>query len=241
MSTELKSNIFDSGFFKGDQLEAFKEDVQNIIDFKSAEFERIMDFVKRIIITESDKEEQELFSKAVESKLVNNKTTIISFHRLMTFFWSKFYDEKNKGDEPKTIIKDIANSINIDINELGSIEKLIELVKKESSWFDEYKLTNSISVGLFPFLKGIGTTVELRGVFNRQLKFGEKADDYMNSVKIYYDNPVTPVITIALTLDSGTPDRFCFQASPERIEWLIEELKASLYKMKILENTYKNQ
>ena len=85
----------------------------------------------------------------------------------------------------------------------------------------------------------IGTTEELRGVFSRELKYGEKADEYIKDIKIDKTYTTVPIISVAISLDSGTPDKFCFHASPDSIEWLIEKLRASLYKVKMLKNSNK--
>ena len=239
MKTDVKSKIWEAGFFKGEHLESFRDDINNLKEIKTSELRKIIDFVKKIIVTESEKEEYELINKAVDLKIVDNHSIILSFYGVIRYFLKKFNDEKNKVDTPEVIVQDICNELDYKQEELKSIIKFLELIKEESAWYDKYKLTKSTSLGLLPYLKGIGTTVELRGVYNREIDFGEKVEDYKKSSKIYSDNPIVPVITIALSLDSGTPNRFCFQSSPQRIVWLIEELKAAIYKLELLEKSYK--
>lgn len=100
-----------------------------------------------------------------------------------------------EGEEFEAFKRDIIllNKINPD-----SLEKLIEIIKVESAWYESYKLQSSYDTGLLTFLKGIGTTVELRGVFNREIEFGENLEDYKKCVEINNEKPVIPTITIAL-------------------------------------------
>lgn len=238
MSKEFKSRTFRFGFPEGEHLSAFKEDIIALKDLKESKIEEGIKYVKKLIETNTKKEKYSLFDEAVESKIVNNHSTIYSLFRVSKYFFEKFQGEDTKRDEPKIIVLDISKGLEIEKNKLATIEILLEKIKKESEWYKQEELKENFEKGLFPNIRGVGTTVGFRGVFNREIRFGEIIEDYSKEVNINEENPLIPTISVALTLDSGSPNRFIFQISPKNTEWLIEELKAALYKVKILNEKY---
>lgn len=238
MDTKFQSKTFMFGFPEGEQFNAFKDDINIIKTFDSSKFEEIIKHIKRIILADTEKEEYKIYNEIVESKLIENHSIINSFHKIVNSFLKSFSDENAKDDSPEIIIRDISKKLKIEEEELSSIKNLLTLIKQNVEWYKQKELKESFEKGLFPFLKGIGTTVELRGVFNREIKLGEDINSYAKEIEINKENPVIPTISISINLDSGTPNRFCFQSSPENIEWLIEELKAALHKSKMLEEKF---
>jgi len=234
MATEFQSKTFRFGFPEGEQFESFKEDVNTLKTFDQSKLTDVIKQIKIIILAKTGKEKYEIYNELIKSNLTDNYSTINSFHRIAKFFFKNFSDENTKDDAPEIITKDIAQKLNLKETELSTIQELLILIKKEADWYEQKELKESFEKGLFPYLKGIGTTIELRGVFNREIKLGENIDSYSKDVEINKENPLIPTISVAITLDSGTPNRFCFQASPEHIEWLINELKAALHKSRIL-------
>lgn len=232
MNTKFQSRIFTHSF-NNEGLEAFKKDIEFLSEIHPEKIESIFDFIKKAICTLTEKEEIEIYDEMLKQEAVPIRQTAVLSHRAINFFFEKFYDEKTKEDTLEEIFSDLI-VLGFKEENLQSIKKLLTLIKQNSEWYEQYRLKKSFSAGLFPYLKGIGTTVELRGIFNRGIYIGEKIDSYIKDVKINKDNPLVPIISISITLDSGTPDRFCFQASPEKVEWLIEELKSALHKSKML-------
>ncbi len=238
MSKEIKSRMFKFGFPEGDQLDAFKNDIFILKEFDASYVERVINHIKKIIKADTKKETYSLYDEIVESKLVESHSIIYSFHRIAKYFFEKLSEEDSKKDKPEIIVEDIANKLNLEENQLSTIEILLITIKKEVEWYKLEELKEEFEIGLFPNLKGIGTTVELRGVFSREIKFKEKIENYSKEVEINEESPIIPTISVALTLDSGSPKRFCFQVSPENTEWLIEELKAALHKSNMLKEKF---
>ena len=235
MSGEFQSRTFRFGFPQGDDLESFKNDVDVLRDTDVSKLEGVVKRIQEIIFADTKEEENKISKEIIKSDLLRDSSTINSFYRIVRFFLKNFSDEDNKEDTPEIVIRDIAKKLNLEINELSTIKALLALVKKEVPEFKQKDLRQDYEKGLFPYFRGVGTTVELRGVFNRIMKFGESADSYAKEVEINKGKPAVPTISIAITLDSGNPKRFVFQSSPEKLEWLIEELKGALHKVKMLE------
>src|SRR3989344_3709937 len=226
MAIEFKSRTFTISPLNDEGLKALKEDAEILSNVNVASFPQVIDSAKEIILAKTERDELALEEGMVTSRLVPNRQTALAAYRFIRYFFKIFADDSTKEDSPEDIVKDL-EGIGLSSNITCLIAKIIELIKQEAKWYEYNRLKESFSSGLFPSFRGIGTTVELRGVFNREIKYGEKVEDYAKEAKLEEKSPMVPVISIAITLDSGTPSRFIFQASPEETEWLIEELKAS--------------
>ena len=238
MAIEFKSRTFTINPFNDEGLKALKEDVEILSKVDAVNFSQIVDAIKGVILAKTEKDELAIHEGMIASKLVPNLQTAISARRIINFFFKIFHEDLTKNDAPEDIAKDLV-AAGIDQKNLIATERLLNLIKQETKWYADYRLKKSFRQGLFPYLQKIGTTVELRGIFNREIKSGEKTEEYAKEAKLENDYPIIPIISVAINLDSGTPDRFCFQASPEDIELLIERLRASLLKAKILEECCK--
>jgi len=238
MAKEFKSRTFRFGFPEGEHFDAFKEDINCIRKLDDLNLEKIVDSLKGVIIASTEKEKHKLIDEIVEKKLVEDYSIISALYRIAKYFFGKFTEDDTKEDNPKDIAVDIAKKLNYKDEEISVIEKLLILIKKESGWYEQEELIETFESGLFPNIKSIGTTVELRGVFNREIKFGEEIKDYSKDLRINKESSVVPTISVAITLDSGTPNRFCFQDSPENIRWLINKLEAALVKTNKLKEKY---
>lgn len=230
---ELKSKTFTINKLPEESLKAIKEDVGTISCLKPEKFSAIIDSIKKIIRAKTEKDELKIQETMIAEGLVPNLQVSTSIRRLINYFFRIFYDDLTKDDLPENIASDFvafgANSENKNL-----IEKLLLQVKQESEWYNEYQTKKSFEQGLFPSLARMGTTVELRGVFDCEIEGDEKLEEYTQRVTLEKDCPIVSVISIAITLNSGTPDRFVFQASPEEVKLMIERLKASLHKAQML-------
>jgi|SRR3989338_9154803 len=238
MTIELKSKTFTINPLNEEGLRTLKEDAEILSKVSTENFLPMIDSVKEIILAKTEKDELAIQEKMIDSQLVPNLQTAVSARRLINYFFRLFHEDLTKDDSPENIAKDLV-AIGLDSKNLFVIEKLLNLIGQEVKWYDNYRLKKSSKQGLFPYLKSVVTTIELRAVFNREIKGKEKVEEYAKEAQLEKDCPAIPIISIAITLDSGTPDRFCFQTSPEDIELLIERLKASLLKTKMLEEHYK--
>src|SRR3989338_5408287 len=238
MAIEFKSKTFTISPLNEENLKTLREDAAILCKVESKNFPSVIESVKEIILVKTEKEELEIQEKMITSGLVANLQTAVSARRLINYYFRIFHEDLTKDDSPENIAKDLV-AIGLDSKNLFVIEKLLNLIGQEVKWYDNYRLKKSSKQGLFPYLKSVVTNIELREVFNREIKGKEKVEEYAKEAQLEKDCPAIPIISIAITLDSGTPDRFCFQTSPEDIELLIERLKASLLKTKMLEEHYK--
>lgn len=234
MAREFKSRTFALSSPEGENLENFKSDVELLCTIEPSKGNSVLTYAKEFIIAKTKRDEVHILDDFIKSESIPRHVALAAY-RFVHFFFGKFTDETTKDDTPEEILADIM-SLGVTIESISTIEKFLALIKQEAGWYEDYKLKKSFQEGLFPYLKGIGTTVELRGVYNREIRYGENTEEYEKEVKLEEKGATIPVISVAITFDSGFPDRVCFQATQDSIIWLIEELKAALHKVKMLEN-----
>ena len=241
MTTKFQSRIFRFGFPEGDELKSFKEDITSLTEILDlSKLKNATEYISKITL--SDEEERyEIYNKIIELGLITNSQKIYSFHRLINFFFKKFLDESTKEENIDFIIKDISKELNLNEKELSLINELLILIKGEAEKHGQKKQKERYKTGVLPYLKGVGTTVELRGVFNREIKIEEDIELYKKDIQIDKETPIIPIISVSLSVDSGTPDKFYFQASQEAVEKLIKNLKAALHKSKMLKEKFNNK
>ncbi len=238
MAREFKSRTFVLGSPEGEELENLKADIELLSTLEPSKWDAVLSYAKEFIIAKTKREELRVLNNLMKSESIPRHVALAAY-RFIHFFFRKFTDETTRDDTPKEILADIT-PLGFTAEDISTIEKFLALIKQDAKWYRDYKLKESFRKGLFPYLKGIGTTVELRGVFNREIRYGENAEEYEEEVELEEKSATVPVISVAITFDSGYPDRVCFQATQDSTRWLIEELKAALHKVKMLENHVKS-
>ena len=89
--------------------------------------------------------------------------------------------------------------------------------------------------GVLPSLRSVGTTVELRGVFDKVYRSGTPLENYSPELK-----SITPVISIIISVTRGDPKEFMFQATPREIDSLIDHFEAAKKRAEILQQSHSN-
>ena len=243
MSIEFKSLTFSVGFLDENSLKLLKNDVELLgsID-PPPKWDYVIDRLKELILSESREERREIEVKLVEDNVLPSLQLVGSARRLMGLFFGAFSDDSTQKDTPDDIVDDLKTLGCLETSKIReSFKGFLSAIKTQVPWYDAEKLVRSVSAGVLPSLRGIGTTAELRGVFKRELRMGEKADTVAEEACLDKNQPLTPVISVALSVDAGIPDRFCFQASPKEISWLIEELRFAIHKARVIEKTFSSQ
>lgn len=234
MPLEFKSRTFILNQMRDEDLKDFKDDIEL---FTSAivqkDLDKIVKFARNILFAKTRKREVEAYKEMVCSRLVPNCQIALASHRIVRYFSNVFSNELTKDDSPEELVEDVSK-IGVSSKGLPIVKELLKLIKKDAQQYHDTILKEIAIEGIFPTIKGFGTTVEMRGVFSRELEYGESLDHYSKEVRVEEGTPLVPVVSVSIKLTSGTPDRICFQASPEIIEWLIEELRASLHKLSLI-------
>lgn len=199
---------------------------------------KILEYAKALIVARTSRDELEILNEMAKDGVVPNLQSAYSTYRFFFFFFRTYNSEYSKNDNPEDVAKDLV-TLGTDVESQNRIQILLELVKNESTWYEDYIRSKSTEEGLVPNLIGVATTAELRGVFNREIEANESPEDFAKELSLVNNESLIPLITVKLSLSSGQPRKIVFQDSPVSIKWLIERLEASLKKSEILENRLK--
>ncbi len=125
----------------------------------------------------------------------------------------------------------IAHEIDIsDADILVFAELLTTLRERVVPDYKKIRSRKAHTTGVLPSLTSFGTTVELRAIIEDTFRVGMSADEYEPEI-----TGLVPVVSVRLTTDTGLADEFCFQASAEEFDVLIEALKAAQKDLKKIE------
>jgi len=237
MKYEFRTKTFSSATLQTEEVDTLKNDATIVGALPADAFPNILEFVKQYLLSKTTDEQVSILSEAVASKAVPNQQAAVSAFRMGSFLFRAMTNKSTKDDSASDLVRDI-QTLGVEKEYLSALKAFVQIVEKNRAWYESQQRQESFQKGLFPSLKGVGTTVDLRAVFNDEIGFGESVESYTTRVKLDKETPLMPIVSVALTLDSGHPDRFCFQASPKYISWLIEELRAALHKVTMLEKKY---
>jgi len=225
----LKTRTFTIALTDREQLDELKKDVPLIVgairNLAEKRLEEFIDEIINLVLTRTEREELAGLEKLAADQMGRQVATVC--WRFVRFFLRVFANEHTREESPSDLAHDLA--------ELGCapsdgdrevIEAFLQRIKSRHSLFEERMLRKRTRIGVLPTLAGIGTTVELRGVFKRELRFGETAEALKDETKAA---DVQPVISVTITVDSGSPERFSFQSDPEAIAYLVEKLRFALF------------
>jgi hypothetical protein len=197
----------------------FKKDFEYLLSFPSDQFQILIDAavsVKRSVY--EDKDEQIYLS--LSKKLTKSVTEIKSVIRILIWSLSKLTEKEYEKDEAEDIANDFAELENfITYGHYNEILSLFRLLKERAISEKEINKIRTYENGASPNLKGIGGTVEIRAVLERDTL---PRDSKAYNTKII---GVVPVATIFLRFTEGIASSVTFQVGEERLSELIEELK----------------
>lgn len=123
------------------------------------------------------------------------------------------------NDEPEALADDAQELKLVGASERTKLEFIFTLLKSEvfPELLRQTRLREA-EVGVFPSLASVRTTVEVRAVLHDRFKTGGDAPAHVIGVV-----GAIPVASIAISVDT-TPDLFCFQCDPVKLQWLIDKL-----------------
>lgn len=156
--------------------------------------------------------------------------------RALEFLARQLANEEFAADSIEDLSADLQESAmahEIDISDADILVFAELLTTLRESIVPEYKKIRTRKVhaiGVLPSLKSFGTTVELRAITEDKFRVGMSADEYEPEI-----TGLVAVVSVRLTTDSGLADEFCFQASAEEFDVLIEALKATQKDLKKIE------
>jgi hypothetical protein len=232
----MKSKMFNYFNALDDQNKKFREDFANFAkcpnEIKNELLKKYLEYEKTIVHIEKNIIRQNL-SEQTKMDLAD----INSIFNIFGFFLKNINDEDNAGDTAEKWIDDL-----IELKIVQDAKKAELLAFINTMWIiakEEFKKIQdeqSWSTGVLPSFKGIGHTIEMRGVFEKKFHLGQKLSEY-NPVIL----DIIPIISIGISNvnELGEEESFGFHATIDQVKLIINELQSSLKEMDAFEKWQK--
>jgi hypothetical protein len=124
----------------------------------------------------------------------------------------------------------VALKVVSDERKTGFLECVTFLRNEVFPYYEKEQRKLRFEGGVLPRFKSFGSTVELRGVTIPRFRPDDPLNDYKPTVE-----RVIGVASILIGVDSGTPEKFCFQVTSEDLDRLMIRLEATKKNLKALE------
>lgn len=226
----LRTRTFTLNIADEENLAALREDLEAIRALKADEWPNLLEAVEPAVLASS---KQEILQKlhAVEDK-DTPRHAVMAMYRLANYFLRILAHHVTSIDSSEDLTSDLVELKVIRADRIESVGDLLRCMKKRAKDFQRADLRERTKSGVLPAFVGCGTTVEIRGVFERQLRLGEKALD-LSSMADPIDHQT--VVSVTIFLDIGAPDFFSFQSDPKALQYLVEKLQFALMQAEALE------
>jgi hypothetical protein len=227
----MKSKLFSSFDPSHKDNSDFLLDFHSLMEASAQQREAVLESLPFLLKATTDKE-MEVITNDLVDKTGLNRISIKRISAFLAFFVTQLNDDKIniKADTVDLWSSDLL-SLGILKNEqssdfcafMQSTKKMIIDTILPQMKVDLYES------GVLPRWKGIGTSVELRGVFDAEFHFGDVLSNF--SPKL---TSISPIISVVITLSGGDPERFSFQIKLSQLDLLIDSLEAARKQATIL-------
>lgn len=227
----MESVLF-SGFDPHDKdNERFVTDLRQLISLSDSQLDAVLSAMPNLARVKVKAEEKEVL-KRLEIETQLKLVEIGHVVDVLRFFISSMLADVTGDDAPEAWAADLEALEVLDADQARLFAKLFKRLKTEClPELDAIQKERSFGTGIFPSLKGAGTTVELRGIFDKPFSWGTSVEDYAPQLR-----DLVAVVSVHLMMDAGSPDEIWFQATPDEIELLIGELEAARKQADVLKN-----
>jgi len=226
---------------RGNLNEDFKKDLASLLKLTPNARNELAKAVVRGLLTLTDKEERALRDE-LATKFKDEPVALTGPFQFLGYFAKMFLadpdDDPRAKDEPAKIASDLGKMADIYPKDVSNSQEIfaevLEALKKVALPAKEAVLQRTYETGVLPSFKGIGTTVELRGIQDIEFQFGDVVEQYTPHFV-----GLVGVASIRIRVDEGNPDIFCFQASDRQLTNLIDALRATQKELRSLETKVK--
>lgn len=220
----MKSNLFSSFDPRDPANDKFASDLKRLLQTDQTQRDLLLQAFPELYREESAIRREPHLSDLAE-KTGLDRLTIRSATAFLAFMVDQLYDERINAaaDSPESWTEDLV-SLGVIESDLaptftGFMRAVKRLTEQELLSIKRERLAGA---GVLPALIGIGTTVELRGIFEGGHTFRTPVAEYTPRLK-----GITSIVSVAISLDMGSPSQFGFQATPNDLDLLIGALESA--------------
>jgi len=218
----MKSKLFSRFDLQDKDNEQFVKDLHQLLGLSEEQREFVlsaMPSLSRAIVKAAEKKVLDDLESQTHLKLVDIGHAV----DIIRFFTRKMLDDVTEDDTPEAWAADLQSLKVLDAKQAEVFSKFLTRLK--SDFLPELATIRKglmYGAGILPSIKGGGTTVELRGVFDKTFSWGTSVEEYAPELR-----DLVAVVSVHLIFDQGLPDEIWFQATQDEIDLLISELQAA--------------
>ena len=193
--------------------DAFKRDLTCLVKFPSDDARKLIEHLPNMLESRGDELDldevsQELEDIGVDADYSDVRATL----RMLAFLSANIEVSRGTADFIDNWQSEVANLGLFNSDEIDRFRSIVVALEAVSLQIERSKRIGAAKVGIGSSFEEIYSTVELRSVFSDE-------DDQQIERLI-------PMATIRIDLDSGEPATVTFQALPENVQSLIDELES---------------
>ena len=237
-------NDFETYFgqqMRGLLTDDFKRDLASLLKLTPAARAELAKAAVGSLLARTDREKRALRDELV-SKFKEETVAFAGPLQILGYFAKIFLadpdDDPMSKDDPAKIASDIAKMDGVYPKDVSNSQEILasvlQALKNAALSAKGAVLRRTFERGILPSFKGIGTTVELRGIQDVEFKFGDDVEKYTPSF-----TGLVGVASIRIRVDEGEPEIFSFQASDKSLTNLIDALRATQKELRFLESNVK--
>jgi hypothetical protein len=218
----MKSKLFNRFDPKDVGDNRFAEDLAMLLSLTPEQWNSIVSALTPLLECRTSAERRPIVEK-LEAATGLARTVLQRITNQAGFFLSALHHEDTRDEDSRSWACDLTEMELLTSDATERFALFIDCLRDQAlSQIEAIQRKREAEAGVLPAFTGASTTVELRGVFKKDYKWGKDLDAFIPEIA-----DVVPVVSVAISVDSGATKRFTFQATPAELEYLIKELQAA--------------
>lgn len=231
----MKSNLFSSFDPKDKSNDKFIDDMKRLMETNETQRNLILQAFPELYQEESVSKREPLINDLAQ-KTGLNRLAIGSAYAIIDFMVDQLDNERVNvaADSPESWTDDLLSLGILEPDLAPAFTDFMRAIKQRAGKdLLSIRKERVYGAGILPRLVGMGTTVELRGIFDKEYHLGIPIAEYAPQMR-----SVTPIISILISVNRGYPRDFMFQATQNDVDALIGALEAAKKEVMTLCKSY---
>lgn len=220
----MKSNLFSSFDPKNKDNDKFIDDLKRLMGANETQRNLIVQAFPELYREESVSKREPLMNNLAQ-KTGLDRLDIGSAYAFIEFMLNQLDNDRVDvaADSPESWTDDLLSLGILEPDLAPAFTDFTRAIKQQAEKdLLSIKKERVYEAGILPSLAGVGTTVELRGIFDKEYHLGTPIAEYAPQVRT-----VTPIVSILIHVTRGSPRDFMFQATLNDVDALIGTLEAA--------------
>jgi hypothetical protein len=222
---KMHSKLFSRFDPKEEQNKLFAGHLRSLLDIPETTRKTCIGNLAKVMLSETETEE-EAITEALVGQTGLTHIELNNIHNVLRFFALRLIrvreEETLKGDDPEKWGTDLCGLELITESERPTFVEAMRMVEDTVlPSLQEERRRRLYTTGVFPHLRSLGTTVELRAVQQDEYDWSKNVEDYHPQFK-----GLTPVGSIHVGLRKADPEDFYFQVDEGDLDRIIKSLIA---------------